>query len=54
MGYEQIMPAIVEMRLRPSRGLEPTTRQMHGLATRPWAEVITAAWQRLTALPQAP
>src|ERR1039458_7469361 len=26
------MPAIVEMRLRPSRPLEPTTRQLHGLA----------------------
>ncbi len=26
------MPAIVEMRLRPSRVLEPTTRQLHGLA----------------------
>jgi len=26
------MPAIVEMRLRPSRDLEPTTRQLHGLA----------------------
>ena len=26
------MPAIVEMRLRPSRTLEPTTRQLHGLA----------------------
>ena len=26
------MPAIVEMRLRPSRALKPTTRQLHGLA----------------------
>ncbi len=26
------MPAIVEMRLRPSGTLEPTTRQLHGLA----------------------
>src|ERR1039457_6184968 len=26
------MPAIVEMRLRPSRPIEPTTRQLHGLA----------------------
>ncbi len=26
------MPAIVEMRLRPSGTLEPTTRQLHSLA----------------------
>ena len=29
---DSTMPAIVEMRLRPSRPLEPTTRQLHGLA----------------------
>lgn len=26
------MPAIVELRLRPSRPLQPATRQLHGLA----------------------
>jgi len=29
-------------------------RELKIQATRPWAEAITAAWQRIDALPQAP